>query len=135
LQVKRVVVVCLVGAVVAACSPATAPGPDAKTARGCPVLEDPLAQPGDPIDGDNFANFAGPFFASFCTRCHGSTVMGADRNGAPEALNWDSEVTVRSNLSRIRLAVGVGNFMPPSDPKPSCAERERLVRWIDADAP
>jgi uncharacterized membrane protein len=118
-----------------ACGQATAPGPDAKIVGGCPSLEQPLAQPGDNIDGDNFATFAGPFFGSFCTRCHASTVVGADRNGAPDGLNWDSESTVRANLSRIRIAVGVGNFMPPSAPKPTCAERERMVRWLDADAP
>lgn len=119
----------------AACDPATVPPADAKLVLGCPSLEAPLAQPGDPIDGDDFVSFAGPFFGQFCTRCHASSVTGVDRNGAPEDLNWDSESTIRANLARIRIAVGVGNFMPPGNPKPSCAERERLVRWIDADAP
>ena len=35
----------------------------------------------------------------------------------------------------IRYAVGVINFMPINPPDPTCEERARIVRWIDADAP
>lgn len=108
---------------------------DAPLVNGCPVLSAPQATPGDPIDGDNFANFAGPLFATYCTRCHSTQLSGAARNGAPTGFNWDDEASVRAHLAEIRNAIGVLNFMPPSDPKPACAERQRLVRWIDAAAP
>ncbi len=42
---------------------------------------------------------------------------------------------MRQHLDVIRSAVGVGNFMPPTAPTPTCAERQRIVRWIDAAAP
>jgi uncharacterized membrane protein len=103
--------------------------------NGCPVLSAPQANPGDPIDGDTFASFAGPLFRTYCTRCHSMTLSGAERNGAPNGFNWDDEASVRLHLAEIRNAIGVLNFMPPSAPNPTCAERQRLVRWIDASAP
>lgn len=108
---------------------------DAPLVNGCPALTAPQANPGDPIDGDTFDTFAGPLLATYCTRCHSTQLTGAARNGAPIGFNWDDEASVRMHLAEMRNAVGVLNFMPPSDPKPTCAERQRLVRWIDASAP
>lgn len=109
---------------------------DAGVRFGCPVLRDPVALPGDDIEGDAWESFAQGFFESYCTRCHSVTrVTREERSSAPEGLDWDDEGTVRANLDRIRNAVGVQNFMPPSDPSPSCDERLRLIRWIDAGAP
>ena len=107
-------------------------------AMGCPSYRDgpPLAMPGDPIDGDTYATFAMPFFASYCLTCHNSALMGDDRNGAPPGRNWDDETAVRMYLMEMRLWVGELNIMPLGDgPKPTCDERRRLVRWIDAAAP
>jgi uncharacterized membrane protein len=109
--------------------------PDARIVNGCPALEEPQASPGDPIDGDTWDSFARDFFATWCTRCHASTLAGGDRNGAPTGFDWDVETSVRDHLAMIRNAVGVGNFMPFNPPDPTCDERQRLVRWIDADAP
>lgn len=103
--------------------------------NGCPSLSTPQASPGDPIDGDTFDTFAGPLLSQYCTRCHASTLSGSARNGAPTGFDWDVEASVRMHLPEMRNAVGVLNFMPPSDPRPTCDERQRLVRWIDADAP
>jgi hypothetical protein len=110
--------------------------PDAEVlVNGCPVLDEPQAQPGDPIDGDTYETFAMGFFEEWCTRCHSSALAGDDRNGAPVGYDWDVEATVRDHLEEIRSAVGVTNFMPFEPPDPTCDERRRLVRWIDADAP
>lgn len=109
--------------------------PDARIVNGCPALEEPQASPGDPIDGDTWVTFAMDFFATHCTRCHSSTRVGGDRNGAPVGFDWDIEATVRDHLDEIRNAVGVLNFMPFLPPDPTCAERQRIVRWIDAAAP
>ncbi len=110
--------------------------PDGPTLiKGCPILDDPQAEPGDPIDGDTFETFAAGFFEDWCTRCHSSTLAGDDRNGAPTGYDWDVEATVRDHLDEIRNVVGVTMFMPFDPPDPTCAERQQLVRWIDADAP
>jgi cytochrome c5 len=103
--------------------------------NGCPPWTAPLTTPDGGAGGDTWTSFAQPFFASYCTRCHSSTLTGAARNGAPDGYNWDDEAAVRAHLDMIRTAVGVGNFMPPSDPRPPCDDRRRIVRWIDAAAP
>jgi len=103
--------------------------------NGCPPWMAPLTTPDGGAGGDTWANYAQPFFAMYCTRCHASTLSGAARNGALDGYNWDDETSVRAHLDAIRSAVGVGNFMPPSDPRPPCDDRRRLVRWIDAAAP
>jgi hypothetical protein len=119
-----------------ACGDDDGGAPDARLApNGCPVLEQPLAAPGDPIDGDTWDTFAEDFFATWCVRCHSSTLTGTARNGAPEGFNWDVEASVREHLPMIRAAVGVDNIMPFTPPDPTCDERARLVRWIDGGAP
>jgi hypothetical protein len=105
--------------------------------NGCPSWAGmPLASPGDPIDGDTYATFAMPFFESYCVSCHSTANTGDTRNGAPPGRNWDDEASVRMFLAEMRRWVGEINVMPLGDgPKPTCDERRRLVRWIDADAP
>jgi hypothetical protein len=103
--------------------------------NGCPPLLNPQANPDGGAGGDTWTSFAQGFFATYCTRCHSSALSGTARNGAPVGYNWDDEAAVRMHLADIRDAVGVGNFMPPTPPTPGCAERQRIVRWIDAAAP
>lgn len=126
----------MLGLALAACGEDNVPNDDAGMPADCAALRDPLAQPGDPIDGDTFESLAQPFFATYCLRCHSSALVTFEaRNGAPIGFDWDDESIVREQLPAIRSAVGVTNFMPFNAPFPSCAERERLVRWIDAAAP
>jgi len=132
-------------AVVAGCGPGNTTTSDADfgvnggdmtvLANGCPPLTATVTTPDGVAGGDTCASYAQSFFAMYCTRCHSSTLTGSMRNGAPDGYNWDDETAVHTRISQIRTAVGVGNFMPPSDPKPACDERRRIVRWIDADAP
>jgi hypothetical protein len=105
--------------------------PDALPAPGCAPVTFPLAMTGDPIDGDTFDTFAGGFFASYCTGCHASTLA------APAIVGyyWDEPASVRAHLTEIRTSVGYVFDMPMSAPLPTCRERRRLVRWIDAGAP
>ncbi len=120
-----------------ASAPDLAPAPPDlfPSVNGCPSWNDPLAQPGDPIGGDTWTSFAQPFFAMWCTSCHSSTLTGGARNGAPPGYDWDVPAAVRMYSSFIRNAVGVDNFMPPGNPMPSCDDRRRMVRWIDAGMP
>lgn len=126
----------IAGALGVACQGQPEPMTDAGVRFGCPILSAPQAMPGDDIGGDTWDNYAKDFFAFYCTRCHSvNNTTREERSNAPMGLNWDDEASVRANLDRIRNAVGVDNFMPPSEPKPDCDERLRLVRWIDSGAP
>lgn len=85
-------------------------------------------------------NFGQPFFQSYCTRCHSSTLSGPQRNGAPAGLNWDVLETVRAHAGEINEEAGVtaGNVntsMPPSEPRPTADERRKLAEWLSCGAP
>jgi len=133
------------------CDSTGEPKPDFDSGLECrfPCL---LAHRGDDIDGDTYDSFAMQFFSTYCIRCH--SVARTDncftsnptcRNGAPFGRNWDDPASIRGHLTLIRDAVAVHDrlFMPPdlpstpdpSRPAPSCEERYRIARWIDAGAP
>ena len=104
-------------------------------AHGCVPLSAPVTTPDGGADGDTFANYAQGFFATWCTRCHATALTGGARNGAPAGYDRDDEASVRAHLATIRTVVGVSNIMPFTPPDPSCDDRRRIVRWIDAAAP
>ncbi len=115
-----------------------APPPDTSMGDSglCPSLVSPVAMPGDDIGGDTWDTFAAGFFASYCTRCHSSTLTTSiERMGAPTGLDWDDPTIVRAQILRIRYDVGVSHYMPLTAPNPTCMERYRLLRWIDVGAP
>jgi hypothetical protein len=142
---RATMLICTLAAAAVGCGPGNAMTNDADfgvsagdmtmLVNGCPSWNAPQTTPDGGAGGDTWTSFAQPFFGSYCTRCHSSTLTGAARNGAPDGYNWDDEASVRAHLDMIRTAVGVGNFMPPSDPRPACDARRRVVRWIDAAAP
>jgi hypothetical protein len=103
--------------------------------HGCPPLTTPQTDADGGAGGDTWGSYAMGFFATYCTRCHSTANVGAARNGAPDGYNWDDQATVNAHLAEIRDAVGVSNFMPFNPPDPTCGERQRIVRWIDAAAP
>lgn len=113
----------------------------------------PVTTPAEGAGGDDYAGFADPFFTTYCVRCHSTSRTqncSTDsnplcRNGAPPDHNWDDPASIRRFRSQIRAVVAVGDqlTMPPdlpsvptpTKPAPSCEERFRIARWIDAAAP
>jgi hypothetical protein len=111
-------------------------GDDVRLVNGCPSLEAPIARMGDDPMGDTYAGFARDFLTRLCVRCHSTTrTTPKARMGAPDGMNWDDDASLRRELMRIRRAVGVDNYMPLTPPSATCAERRRLVRWVDLGAP
>lgn len=82
-----------------------------------------------------YEGFAQPFFANYCTRCHGSDNAPAERSGAPTGYDWDVYESIAQHANQIDdMAAGgprqINRSMPPGDPRPSDAERKQLGQWL-----
>lgn len=75
------------------------------------------ASGGGPCGTDTWSNFAGPFFNTYCNRCHGWTQQALKE--APEVV-----------LDTLR-----GGTMPLGDPTPSQDEIARIQTWIGCGQP
>lgn len=84
-----------------------------------------------------YDNFAKGFFDEYCTRCHSSQRTGADRNGAPSGVDFDSLAAIKAVSAPTvdRKAVytstpGGTPEMPINDPRPDAATRAELGVWL-----
>ena len=87
-----------------------------------------------------YATFGQAFFDSYCQSCHGSTVTGAARKGAPADHVFDQVEDIRLLADHIDELAAAGPaaanaVMPPANPKPSEAERTQLGEWLACGAP
>lgn len=87
-----------------------------------------------------YASFGEPFMASYCTRCHASTLTGAARMGATAFHDFDTLDGIRAVGGHIDQTTGSGpdatnETMPPNGSKPTLAERQMLAEWIACGAP
>ncbi len=96
------------------------------TASTCPTVDPPT-----------YASFGQTFFTTYCTECHSQAKLGADRQGAPVTIDFDTRSLVRENTSRIDQQAAFGpaaknRLMPYDgyDPLPTDAERLRLGEYI-----
>jgi uncharacterized membrane protein len=109
--------------VLAACT--TAPPQGELTHSTCPSTDPPT-----------YDSFGVTFFASYCLECHASTRTGADRQGAPPTIDFDTRALVRANTSDVDRQAAYGpsasnRLMPPDGhPKPSDQERTTLGAYI-----
>jgi hypothetical protein len=91
-----------------------------------------VCPPGSTLTYDSFGR---GFMQTYCTRCHSSTVSGEMRQGAPADHNFNTFAGIFVMADHIdeHAAAGpdsVNTAMPPSDPKPSEAERRQLGEWL-----
>lgn len=92
---------------------------------------------GSTLTWDNFGNM---FMQTYCTRCHASTLTGADRQGAPLYHDFDSlqGVLVVADHVDQKAAAGpaaTNELMPISAPTPTLEERQKLGEWLACGAP
>ncbi len=85
-------------------------------------------------------NFGMPFMEQYCTRCHGSTLSGGARQGAPADVNVDTLAGVRAAADEIDEWTGAGpnrvnTGMPVNGPMPTTEERRQLSEWLACGAP
>jgi uncharacterized membrane protein len=110
--------------------------------------DDPAVAEGKPTDSTcptgstlNYESFGSHFMMSYCTRCHSSSVTGDKRQGAPSDHNLDTLDNIHAiEAEHIdeQAAAGpsaVNTLMPPSDPRPTEAERRQLGEWLACGAP
>ena len=103
-----------------------------ETGSTCPDMEHPTI---------TYSGWAADFFASYCTRCHSSTLTTSDeRHGATIHANWDDLPTIRTYATEIDSFAaggpnGINHIMPPSDPTPSDDERIMLGEFLACGSP
>jgi hypothetical protein len=91
---------------------------------------------------DTWASYAKGFFAMYCVECH-SASDPTGRDFTQLAVVQKNETTIRCGVAPAQLP-GCSGFPPPkqfpisdatgTNPKPTDAERDRIILWIDAGA-
>jgi len=88
-----------------------------------------------------YDTFGRQFMSNYCVRCHGSSITGTARQGAPGDHDFDTLAGIHATeLEHIEEQAAAGpnqtnTAMPPSEPRPSQAEREKLGEWLACGAP
>jgi hypothetical protein len=149
---KPHVLACLVilgGAAAASCSSGSSPGGGSSSgstsSSGGTSSSGSGSSGGDAASGDTWASWAQGFFATYCVECHAAS--------DPTGRDFTQQSVVVTNQSTIRCGVCVqqdpswncpakppAKQFPISDsagtnPKPTDAERNRVVAWITAGCP
>jgi hypothetical protein len=121
----------------AACSSSSAPSGSSTVADSGSV-----SSTGDSgASGDTWENYAAGFFTAYCTSCHNSS--------DPTGRDFTVQATVLQNEVAMRCGVAVTQdpswkcaaspvaeqFPIGNGPKPTDAERDRIVAWITAGEP
>jgi len=87
-----------------------------------------------------YDNFGKPFMESYCTRCHSSELVGAERMGAPSFHDFDTLFGIMAVSDHIDETAAYGpaaenHSMPPSGDRPTAEERRLLGEWIACGMP
>ena len=87
-----------------------------------------------------YDNFGKPFAESYCTRCHSSELVGAERMGAPTFHDFDTQFGIQAVADHIDEVAAFGpaaenHSMPPDGDRPTAEERRLLGEWIACGAP
>ena len=87
-----------------------------------------------------YNNFGKQFVESYCTKCHATDKVGDAREGAPKGHDFDNLGGIKGVSEHIDEVAASGpaatnETMPPSEPKPTLAERQMLAEWIACGMP
>jgi len=70
-----------------------------------------------------------PIFTANCTQCHSSQLQGADRNGAPVGVNFDTYEGAAAKADLIDTRVTAGS-MPPAGPLGE-EDKALIHAWVE----
>ena len=87
-----------------------------------------------------YNNFGKNFMTKYCTRCHSSELIGADRQGAPTFHDFDTLYGIKAVSNHIDETTAAGpaavnDGMPIDGPSPTKDERLQLGEWIACGMP
>jgi uncharacterized membrane protein len=80
-----------------------------------------------------YDNFGRAFMQKYCVACHDSAKAAADRNGAPDKVNFDTAAGVKKAKSDIVKWVIRESQMPPEPPRPTDDEKTKLKAWLTCE--
>lgn len=99
----------------------------------------------DPIQiGDGSCDIADPVvyegvldqvLSVHCVSCHGESVFGVSRRGAPTNVNLDSFEGARRWADRSFARVSDGSMPPPGTPRVTACEVSAFARWSELGEP
>jgi uncharacterized membrane protein len=101
-------------------------GSDSEPSGPCP--------PGSTL---TYGNFGKAFVDSYCVGCHGGSVTGAARQGAPADEVFDTRAQIAASAGELDEQVVVMKSMPfgPTSPKPTDDQRAQFGEWLACGAP
>lgn len=110
---------------------------------GCaqaPLFGAPTGATCPPDSTLTYATFAAPFMQRYCTRCHSSVLVGAQRHGAPSLHDFDTRDGIAAFPDHVDATAAAGpdainTAMPPDAPRPSLDERRQLGAWLACGMP
>ncbi len=97
----------------------------------CGEKIDPVGS-GDFINPEKvtYTNDMAEIFPDNCLRCHSTNIQGAERNGAPVDVNFNTYELAKDNATRANARVQAGTMPPDSGPL-SDSLKAIFQQWID----
>jgi uncharacterized membrane protein len=103
-------------------------------ASGCGEEQDPGGDDDVVVDaGVTYTEHIKPILDGACISCHASYLAGADRNGAPEGVDFDTFEAASASGSAANTRIQAGT-MPPSGALTS-EQQAVFQKWVDEGFP
>lgn len=100
----------------------------------CEDKVDPIGETGGGLpDQVTYNQHIKPLLDSHCVQCHATFRQGADRQGAPLGVDYDTYVAARASATRGNAAIQAGT-MPPGD-RLLQYDRSLFAKWVAQGTP
>jgi uncharacterized membrane protein len=97
----------------------------------CGTKSDPVG--GSPADGlpdtVTYTQHIRPLLEANCTGCHASTLQGANRNGAPTGVDFDTYANAVQSAERGNARIQAGSMPPSGGLSPD--DKVLFQEWVD----
>jgi uncharacterized membrane protein len=100
------------------------------TVASCGEKQDPFSGDSGVNEDVTYTKEIKPILDTNCTGCHASDKQGADRNGAPVGINFDTYADAKANATRANSRIQAGT-MPPGGSALSVEDKAFFQTWLD----